>query len=152
MRAKWKDTVFSVFGLLVIVILSINCNIADFWNGANGTINPITLAVTAVYICYCSAFALFAHKKISLIAMVVWAAMTLVFAMYIVLRTAFVPPKVPGPVFTVPGLILFLSPFQGMTAILSNNRLVIYSIISMICVLWIAVSVFRLGRCCKRRK
>lgn len=143
MKSRGVDKVFSVFCLLAIVIISINCNIADFWNGQNGKINPITLTATTVYIVYCSAFALFAHKRKSLIAMTIWAVITLIFAIYALLKSTSVPMK-PGSPFVIPFLIVFLSPFQGLTAILSNNRLIIFSLISIISTSWIILSMLRL--------
>ena len=155
MKSRGIDEAFSVFCLLAIVIISINFNIADFWNGQNGKINLITLAATTVYIIYCSAFALFAHKRKSLITMTIWAVITLIFAIYILLKATSVPMK-PGSPFVIPFLVVFLSPFQGLTAVLSNNRLVIFSLISIISTLWIILSVLRLrlfrgrnGRACR---
>ena len=54
------DKVFSVFFLLSILIISIICNIGDFTGGSNG--EALTVAITIIYIVYCSAFSLFSHN------------------------------------------------------------------------------------------
>ena len=63
MKVRGIDKVFSVFFLLAILIISIICNIGDFSAGANGEINPLTVAITTIYVVYCSAFALFSHNR-----------------------------------------------------------------------------------------
>ena len=137
MKVRGIDKVFSVFFLLAILIISIICNIGDFSAGANGEINPLTVAITTIYVVYCSAFALFSHNRKSIIAMTILGAGTLIVAVFGLLISTF--RLTIGAI--IPFAIVFISPFQGLVAVMSSNWTVIYSIIIAISILWVIFSI-----------
>ena len=137
MKVRCIDKVFSVFLILAILIISIICNIGDFSAGANGEINPLTVAITTIYVVYCSAFALFSHNRKSIIAMTILGAGTLIVAVFGLLISTF--RLTIGAI--IPFAIVFLSPFQGLVAVMSSNWTVIYSIIIAISILWVIFSI-----------
>lgn len=139
MKAKGIDRVFSLFFLLAILIISIICNIGDFTGGSGGKINPFSVAITTIYVVYCSAFSLFSHDRKSIIAMTVLGASTLIVAVFGALISTF--RLTIG--FIIPFAILFLTPFQGLVAVMSGNWIVIYSIIIAISILWVLLSIYR---------
>ena len=136
MKEKVVDRIFSVRVLLAIVILSIICNIKEFTGGGNGEINPPTAAVTTGYILYCSAFALFGQNQKSRKVMILWEIGTLIVAVSGSLISAFRLDV--GAI--IPFAIVFLTPFQGLVAILSSNWYIVYSVIIVIVILWILFS------------
>lgn len=136
MKAKGIDKVFSVFFLLTILIISIICNIGDFTGGSNG--EALTVAITIIYIVYCSAFSLFSHNKKSIIAMTILGASTLIVAIFGLLISTF--RLTIGAI--IPFAIVFLSPFQGLVAVMSNNWIAIYSVMIAISTLWVIFSIF----------
>lgn len=137
MKIRGVDKVFSIFFLLVILIISIICNIGDFSAGTNRE-NPLTLTITTIYVAYCSAFALFSHNKKSLITMTILGASTLIVAVFGLLISTF--RMTIGAI--IPFALVFLSPFQGLVAFMSSNWIVIYSIIIVISILWVILSIF----------
>ena len=137
MKVRGIDKVFSVFFLLAILIISIICNIGDFSAGANGEINPLTVAITTIYVVYCSAFALFSHNRKSIIAMTILGAGTLIVAVFGLLISTL--RLTIGAI--IPFAIVFLSPFQGLVAVMSSNWTVIYSIIIAISILWVIFNI-----------
>ena len=137
MKAKGIDRVFSVFFLLATLIISIICNIGDFSAGANGEINLLTVVITTIYVAYCSAFALFSHNRKNIIAMTILGASTLVVAVFGLLISTL--RLTIGAI--IPFAIVFLSPFQGLVAVMSSNWIVIYSIIIVISILWVLFSI-----------
>lgn len=139
MKVRRIDRVFSLFFLLATLIISIICNIGDFSAGANGEMNPLTLVITTIYVIYCSAFAFFSRKKKSIIAIAILGASTLIVA---VLGLFFSIFRLTTGVI-IPFAIVFLSPFQGLVAIMSGNWIIIYSIIIAISILWVLFSVSR---------
>ncbi|MBQ2888499.1 MAG: hypothetical protein IJE29_06225 [Firmicutes bacterium] len=142
MKIKGIDRVFSVFILLATLIISIICNIGDFTGGSNGEINPFTVAITTIYVVYCSAFSLFSHNKKSIIAMIILGASTLIVAVFGLLISTF--RLTIGAI--IPFAIVFLSPFQGLVAAMSSNWIVIYSVIIVISILWVLFSIFNLRK------
>ena len=137
MKVRGIDRVFSVFFLLATLIISIICNIGDFSAGANGEINPLTVAITTIYVVYCSAFALFSHNRKSIIAMTILGAGTLIVAVFGLLISTL--RLTIGAI--IPFAIVFLSPFQGLVVVMSSNWTVIYSIIIAISILWVIFNI-----------
>lgn len=142
MKVRGIDKVFSVFVLLATLIISIICNIGDFSSGGNGEINPLTLAITTIYVVYCSAFALFSYNKKSLVTMTILGASTLIVAVFGLLISTF--RLTIGAI--IPFAIVFLSPFQGLVAVMSGNWIVVYSIIIVISILWVLFSVYNIRK------
>lgn len=142
MKARGVDRVFDVFFLLAILIISIFCNIGDFTGGSGGKINPLTVAITTIYVVYCSAFALFSHNRKSIITMTILGASTLIVAVFGLLISTF---RLKIGVI-IPFAIVFLSPFQGLVPVMSSNWTVIYSVIIVICVLWVIFGIFNFRR------
>lgn len=141
MKTKCIDKIFSRISLLVIVIISIICNIGDFTSGS-GKINPLTLIVTFIYIIYGTAFTLLAKNRKSVTTMTIWSIVTLVVAILSFLTSTF--RLTIGAI--IPFSIVFLTPFQGLVAILSSNWIIIYSIIIFISILWVVFSILNIRR------
>lgn len=141
MKTKCIDKIFSRISLLVIVIISIICNIGDFTSGS-GKINPLTLIVTFIYIIYGTAFTLLAKNRKSVTTMTIWSIVTLVVAILSFLTSTF--RLTMGAI--IPFSIVFLTPFQGLVAILSSNWIIIYSIIIFISILWVVFSILNIRR------
>ena len=137
MKTRGIDKVFSVIFLLAILMISIICNIGDFTGGSNGEINPLTVVITTIYVAYCSAFSLFSHNRKSIIAMTILGASTLTVAIFGLVISTF--RLTIGAI--IPFAIVFLSPFQGLVAVMSSNWTVIYSIIIAISILWVIFSI-----------
>ena len=138
MKVRGNDRVFSVFFLLATLIISIICNIGDFSAGANGEINPLTVVITTIYVAYCSAFSLFSHNRKSIIAMTILGAGTLTVAIFGLVMSTF--RLTIGAI--IPFALVFLSPFQGLVAVMSSDWMVIYSVIIVISILWVIFSIF----------
>ncbi len=146
MKAKGIDKVFSVFFLLAILIISIICNIGDFTGGFNG--GTLTVAITTIYIVYCSAFSLFSNNKKSIIAMTILGASTLTVAIFGLVISTF--RLTIGAI--IPFAIVFLAPFQGLVPVMSSNWIVIYSIIIAISILWVIFSILNFRKHHKNNK
>lgn len=145
MKSKYTDKIFSVFGLIAIAGISIACNIGDFTGGSGGKINALTVVMTAIYIIYCTAFTLLAQTRKSIVTMTIWSVITLFVAVVGFLTSTF--RLTIGAI--IPFAIVFLSPFQGLVAVLSNNWLIIYSIMIAISLLWVFLSIYNYKKHCK---
>ena len=148
MNSKYIDKIFSVFGLLAIAAISVACNIGDFTGGSGEKINPLTAVITTAYVIYCTAFTLLAQNRKRVIIITVWSTITFIVAVVGFLTSMF--RLTIGAI--IPFAIVFLSPFQGMVAILSNNWVAIYSAMICISFLWILLSIFNYRRHCKNAK
>lgn len=137
MKSKYTDKIISVFGLIAIAGISIACNIVDFTGGSGGKINALTVVMTAIYIIYCTAFTLLAQTRKSIVTMTIWSVITLIVAVVGFMTSTF--RLTIGAI--IPFAIVFLSPFQGLVAVLSNNWLIIYSIMIAISLLWVFLSI-----------
>jgi len=143
MKARVVDKVFSVFCLLAVAIISIICNAGDFISGNNGEINLLTVAITIIYVLYCLAFALFSHThKKNIIVSMILSVITLIVAIMGLLVSTF---RLTIDIL-IPFAILFLSPFQGLTAVMQSNWVVIYSIIIIISILWVFLTLLNFRR------
>lgn len=142
MKSRITDKVFSVFCLLAVVIISIMCNVGDFINGANGEINLLTVSITIIYVLYCSAFALFSHTHKNIVVSMLLGVITLIVAIICLIVSAF---RLTIGII-IPFAIVFISPFQGLSAVMSSNWSVIYSIIIIFSILWIFLSLLNFRR------
>jgi len=145
MKSKYTDKIFSVFDLIAIAGISIACNIGDFTGGSGGKINALTVVMTAIYIIYCTAFTLLAQTRKSIVTMTIWSVITLIVAVVGFMTSTF--RLTIGAI--IPFAIVFLSPFQGLVAVLSNNWLIIYSIMIAISLLWVFLSIYNYKKHCK---
>lgn len=145
MKSKYTDKIFSVFSLIAIAGISIACNIGDFTGGSGGKINALTVVMTAIYIIYCTAFTLLAQTRKSIVTMTIWSVITLIVAVVGFMTSTF--RLTIGAI--IPFAIVFLSPFQGLVAVLSNNWLIIYSIMIAISLLWVFLSIYNYKKHCK---
>ena len=114
MKSKYTDKIFSVVGLIAIAGISIACNIGDFTGGSGGKINALTVVMTAIYIIYCTAFTLLAQTRKSIVTMTIWSVITLIVAVVGFMTSTF--RLTIGAI--IPFAIVFLSPFQGLVAVL----------------------------------
>lgn len=138
MKSKYTDKIFSTFALFAIAVISIACNIGDFTGGSSGRINPLIVVITAVYIIYCTAFSLLAQNRKSIVTMTVWSVITFVVAVVGFVTSTF---RLTIGII-IPFAIVFLTPFQGLVAVMSSNWTVIYSVMIVISILWVIFSIF----------
>lgn len=101
--------------------------------------------MTAIYIIYCTAFTLLAQTRKSIVTMTIWSVITLIVAVVGFMTSTF--RLTIGAI--IPFAIVFLSPFQGLVAVLSNNWLIIYSIMIAISLLWVFLSIYNYKKHCK---
>lgn len=148
MRKKTgNNTVFTV-GFFLIGFLALVCNFQDFYMGNHG-LHLRSLVLTSLYLVLGSGFVLsgYTQKHILIAAGLgigTWAIAAAGVLIYLYSLNA--------PLLLILLSIVFMTPFQGLFAILQGQWIFNYSLITVVGILWTVCSIYRYGKYCKKQK